>query len=138
MRPPAVGPPVGEEAGSEIPKRLNWNAFRYVISPVPQMWLDIADEEGMLIQYEPTLWGYHPQWDFGEMVNAIWPLDEIIGTILACSCGTPTTDRLAGVRRVRQRRAVSRSVRTADGTTSWSPPAGPHNPVEVHPYLLNG
>ena len=41
----------------EIPKRLNWNAFRYNLSPVPEMWLDIADEEGMLIQYEPLVFG---------------------------------------------------------------------------------
>jgi len=37
---------------AEIPKRLHWNAFRYNLSVMPEMWLDIADEEGILVQYE--------------------------------------------------------------------------------------
>ena len=43
---------------AEIPKSLNWNAFRCTIGGVPDMWLDIADEEGILIQLEPCIWGY--------------------------------------------------------------------------------
>ena len=30
----------------EIPKRMHWNAFRMCIGPVPQRWLDVADEAG--------------------------------------------------------------------------------------------
>lgn len=54
---------------AEVPKSLNWNAFRFVISVVPDMWLDIADEEGILIQYEPSLWEYHPQWSTKGLIS---------------------------------------------------------------------
>ena len=40
----------------EIPKQLHWNAFRFTIGPVPERWLDIADENGLLIQYEYPVW----------------------------------------------------------------------------------
>ena len=60
---------------TRIAKRLNWNAFRFTISVVPEMWLDIADKEGMLIQYEPTLWGYHEQWNINRDDPRVWPLD---------------------------------------------------------------
>ena len=40
----------------EIPKRMHWNAFRICIGPAPQHWLDIADEAGLLLQYEFPIW----------------------------------------------------------------------------------
>ena len=32
----------------DLPKKLHWNAFRFCIGPVPDKWLDIADEAGLL------------------------------------------------------------------------------------------
>ena len=40
----------------DIPKRMNWNSFRFCIGPVPDRWLDIADEAGLLIQNEFFMW----------------------------------------------------------------------------------
>ena len=34
----------------EIPKQMHWNTFRFCIGPVPDRWLEIADETGLLIQ----------------------------------------------------------------------------------------
>ena len=36
----------------EIPHEMHWNSFRFCIGPVPDQWLDIADEAGLLIQNE--------------------------------------------------------------------------------------
>jgi beta-glucuronidase len=40
----------------DIPKRMHWNAFRICIGPVPQHCLDVADEAGLLLQYEYPVW----------------------------------------------------------------------------------
>jgi len=40
----------------EIPHEMHWNSFRFCIGPVPDRWLDIADEAGLLIQNEYFVW----------------------------------------------------------------------------------
>jgi beta-galactosidase/beta-glucuronidase len=34
----------------DVPKQMNWNSFRFTLGPAPQMWLDIADEAGLILQ----------------------------------------------------------------------------------------
>ncbi len=46
-----------------LPKKYNWNSFRFCIGPVPDKWFDIADEAGLLIQNEYFIWSYRPYWD---------------------------------------------------------------------------
>lgn len=60
----------------EIPKRLHWNTFRFCIGAVPDRWLEIADESGLLIQNEYMVWTGHPDWtnfqahyDTAEMIT---------------------------------------------------------------------
>ncbi len=48
---------------TELPKKYNWNSFRFCIGPVPDKWFDIADEAGLLIQNEYFIWSYRPYWD---------------------------------------------------------------------------
>jgi beta-galactosidase len=43
----------------EIPHEMHWNSFRFCIGPVPDQWLDIADEAGLLIQNEYFVWTGH-------------------------------------------------------------------------------
>ena len=59
----------------DIPKKMHWSSFRFCIGPVPDRWLDIADEAGLLIQNEYFVWlghdwfkGYEKQVDAGEMI----------------------------------------------------------------------
>ncbi len=40
----------------EIPHEMHWNSFRFCIGPVPDRWLEIADEAGLLIQNEYFVW----------------------------------------------------------------------------------
>ena len=39
-----------------IPKQMHWNSFRFCIGPVPDRWLQIADESGLLIENEYMVW----------------------------------------------------------------------------------
>jgi beta-galactosidase len=40
----------------EIPHEMHWNSFRFCIGPVPDRWLEIAEEAGLLIQNEYFVW----------------------------------------------------------------------------------
>ncbi len=48
---------------TDLPKKYNWNSFRFCIGPVPDKWFDIADENGLIIQNEYFIWSYRPYWD---------------------------------------------------------------------------
>jgi beta-galactosidase/beta-glucuronidase len=56
----------------ELPKALHWNAFRFCIGPVPDRWLDIADEAGLLVQNEFFIWNDSvrlPPYHAGELIT---------------------------------------------------------------------
>ncbi|HET9825151.1 MAG TPA: hypothetical protein VFP87_07450 [Chitinophagaceae bacterium] len=46
----------------DIPKKLEWNAFRICVGIVPDFWYDMADEYGLLFQNEWFYWQNHG-WD---------------------------------------------------------------------------
>ena len=54
--PSALERRLGAQVFVEIPKKMHWNAFRVCIGPPPQHWLDVADEAGLLLQYEFPVW----------------------------------------------------------------------------------
>ena len=39
-----------------IPKEMHWNYFRFTIGLVPEHWLEVCDEEGLMVQYEFPVW----------------------------------------------------------------------------------
>ena len=53
-----------------VPKQLHWNSFRFTIGPVPDRWLEIADEQGMLIENEYAVWTGSPVY-----TDWTWPYD---------------------------------------------------------------
>ncbi len=59
-------------------KNMHWNSLRYCIGFPPEMWYEIADEEGILIQDEFPIWYNH--WPEGTMAG--WP-DQITAESLA-------------------------------------------------------
>lgn len=129
-----------------IPKQLHWNAFRFCIGPVPDRWLEIADESGLLIQNEYPVWvgapgwlGYDPtlQYDTKEMIAeygewmrdnwnhpsvAVWDasnesyLPEFSRTIIPAVRGLDLSNR--------------------PWENSYNTPAGADDPVEDHQYLM--
>ena len=127
---------------AEIPKRMHWNAFRFCIGPVPQMWLDIADETGLLIQYEYFIWtggnGWHAEWDPGELTRELseWVRDNWNhpSVVLWDACNETVADVL-GAKIIPAVRKLDLSNRPWEN--GYNLPAGPDDPYEDHPYLFN-
>lgn len=127
----------------DIPKKMHWNTFRFCIGPVPQRWLDIADEAGLLIQYEYFIWTggsqFHKEWttpaltaELSEWVRdnwnhpsvAIWDAcNETVADVLR-------TDVIPAVRK------LDLSDRAWDN--GYNLPDGPNDIYEDHPYLFSG
>ena len=61
----------------DIPRRMNWNAFRICIGPAPQQWLDIADEAGLLLQYEFPIWSDREATPEKKLRHTLWHEDDI-------------------------------------------------------------
>lgn len=126
----------------DIPKKMHWNSFRFCIGPVPDKWLDIADEAGLLVQNEYFVWtgmtNWHNEWDPGQLTTdyhewirdncnhpsvAIWDAsnetksDVLTKTILPAVRGDDLSNR--------------------PWENGYNLPSGPDDPMEDHPYLFS-
>ena len=125
-----------------IPKGMHWNSFRFCIGPVPDRWLQIADENGLLIQNEYPVWtgkrwGYEPHYDEAEMTIEYreWMRDNWNHPSVAI-WDASNESWLPGFSE-----RVIPAVRVLDLSNrpwedSYNAPAGPDDPVEDHQYLL--
>jgi beta-galactosidase len=131
----------------EIPKKLHWNAFRFCIGPVPDKWLDIADEAGLLIQNEFFVWTGSPEWgwpqgrtyDLPEMVRQYsdWMRDGWNhASVAVWDANNETRDPVFGDTIIPAVRGLDLSNRNWEN--SYNQPVGPDDPVEDHPYLMQG
>ena len=126
---------------AELPRWMNWNSFRFCIGPVPDMWLDIADEAGLLIQNEYFIWNgreHFPPYKTEELLTeyAEWLRDNWNHPSVAVWDASNETD--APVLRdivVPQTRKLDLSDRPWDN--GYSTPSGPDDAVEDHPYLFS-
>jgi beta-galactosidase len=130
----------------EIPKQLHWNAFRFCIGPVPDRWLEIADESGLLIQNEYLVWVGHPSWttyqgsyDTNEMITEYseWMRDNWNHPSVAIWDASNesflpqfTTTIIPAVRRL--------DLSNRPWENSYNAPAVADDPVEDHQYLFIG
>jgi len=128
----------------EIPKQLHWNAFRFCIGPVPERWLEIADENGLLIQNEYMVWMGHPSWstfqapyDSSEITTEYteWMRDNWNHPSVAIWDATNesllpefTNTIIPAVR--------SLDLSNRPWENSYNAPVGPDDPVEDHQYLF--
>ncbi|HVO10580.1 MAG TPA: glycoside hydrolase family 2 TIM barrel-domain containing protein [Vicinamibacteria bacterium] len=131
----------------EIPKKMHWNAFRFCIGPVPDRWLDLADEAGLLIQNEFFVWTGDPgwkqwpdrRWDVPEMIRQYsdWMRDNWNHpSVVLWDANNETKDAVFGDRVIPAVRPLDLSNRNWEN--SYNLPAGPDDPVEDHPYLTIG
>jgi hypothetical protein len=127
----------------EIPKQMHWNAFRFCIGPVPDKWLEIADEAGLLIQNEYFVWtgrGWHGaenqvRFDAAEMIGEYgeWMRDNWNHPSVAIwDADNETFDPMFGEKIIPAVRGLDLSNRPWEN--SYNPPAGADDPVEDHPY----
>jgi hypothetical protein len=131
----------------EVPKKMHWNYFRFCIGPVPDRWLDICDEEGLLIQNEFFVWTGGPGWYKGysrshnaeEMIRQYkdWMRDNWNHPSVAVwDANNETKDDIFGAKIIPAVRALDLSKRAWEN--SYNAPADPNDPVEYHPYLMSG
>ena len=129
----------------ELPKKMHWNYFRFCIGPVPDRWLDICDEEGLLIQNEFFVWtggpgwykGYSRTYDTGEMIRQYkdWMRDDWNHPSVAVwDANNETKDASFGAQIIPAVRPLDLSNRPWEN--SYNAPADPNDPVESHPYLM--
>jgi beta-galactosidase len=127
----------------EIPHQMNWNSFRFCIGPVPDKWLDIADEAGLLIQNEYFVWtgqNWHGpdnqvHFDSDEMIREYteWMHDNWNHPSVAIwDANNETWDAAFGEKIIPAVRGLDLSHRPWEN--SYNPPAGSDDPVEDHPY----
>ena len=125
---------------------MHWNYFRFCIGPVPDRWLDICDEEGLLIQNEFFVWTGGPGWyqgysrthDADEMIRQYqdWMRDNWNHPSVAVwDANNETKDDIFGAKIIPAVRALDLSDRAWEN--SYNKPAGPNDPVEHHPYLMS-
>ena len=130
----------------DIPKRMHWNSFRFCIGPVPDFWMDIADEAGLLIQNEFFIWvggenewySWHREWtapslaaQFREWMRDNWnhPSQAI------WDASNESEASLIGKEVIPAVRKLDLSGRPWDN--GYTLPSGPDDPVEDHPYLFS-
>jgi hypothetical protein len=120
----------------DIPKRLHWNSFRICIGPVPEFWMDLADEAGLILQYEFPVWGYRQAWSTEEMIAEYkeWMRDSWNHPSVGWwdACNETHAEVLAEI--IRAVRPLDLSHRAWDN--GLNPPDAPDDPVEDHNYLF--
>lgn len=122
---------------SEIPRRLHWNSFRFCIGPVPDRWLEIADEAGLLIQNEFFVWQYRKSWDMTEMISQYkeWMRDNWNHPSVAIWDAQNETRATELTEIIHAVRGLDLSNRPWEN--GYNDPEGPDDPVEDHPYLFS-
>jgi beta-galactosidase len=124
----------------EIPKGMHWNAFRVCIGPAPQRWLDIADEGGILLQYEFPIWDdrkplHQKLWDQGEILTEFkeymrdnWNHPSLV----LWDASNETHWSYLGDTVIPAVRTLDLSNRPWEN--GYNGPQGPGDPYEIHPY----
>lgn len=131
----------------ERPKQMHWNYFRFCIGPVPDRWLEICDEAGLLIQNEFFVWtggpgwypGYSRHYDSEEMIRQYkdWMRDNWNHPSVAVwDANNETKDDSFGTKIIPAVRPLDLSNRPWEN--SYNPPVGTNALVEYHPYLMSG
>jgi len=122
-------------------KGMHWNSIRYCIGFPPEVWYDIADEVGFLIQDEFPIWtlSEDPEKvkaekiipEYTEWMRERWNHPCVVIWDAQNESNTPETGKaLQAVRR------LDLSNRPWDN--GWAEPQSPSDCVEAHPYLMSG
>lgn len=126
----------------DIPHRMCWNSMRICIGPTPQKWLDIADEAGLLLQWEFPIWSdrdpwYYKSYSEGEIISQ---LKEFMQdnwnhpSVAIWDASNETAWSFLGDKAIPAVRGLDLSNRPWEN--SFNPPQGADDPREDHPYLF--
>jgi beta-galactosidase len=121
-------------------KSMNWNSIRYCIGFPPDLWYDIADEEGFLIQDEFPIWllSEAPEKPVAEKIipeYTEWMQERwnhpcvVIWDAQNESVTKETGKALNAVRHL--------DLSNRPWENGWAEPQSPNDCVESHPYLFS-
>ena len=130
----------------DIPRRMHWDSMRFCIGPVPDKWLEIADEAGLLIQNEFFVWTGEPSWDKGysrkydvpETIRQYsqWMRDNWNHpSVVIWDANNESLEPLFGEKIIPAVRGLDLSGRPWEN--SYNPPAAPDDPREDASVLLH-
>ncbi len=126
------------------PQMMNWNMLKFCISPTPKMWLDIADEVGLLVLYEFPMWLLTPRSmpehnkkldakvlrrEYERWLADSWNHPSIVYWNASEETELPpelSNDIIEDVRKL--------DLSGRAWGNAFNAPVGPDDPVEVHPY----
>jgi hypothetical protein len=125
-------------------KEMHWNSLRYCIGFPPELWYEVADEEGVLIQDEfpiwyggnPTAWPkeitqQHLAVEFTEWMRERWNHPCVV----IWDAQNETTDDAVVAATLMAVRGLDLSQRPWDN--GWGTPQKPGDISEAHPYRAN-
>jgi hypothetical protein len=137
--------------------KMEMNGVRFVFSPAPELWYEIADEEGMMVFDEYAIWyAYQPQ--VGSVAKeaadpykkwSIWPKNlstqQLVkeytawmqerwnhASVIVWDAQNETWAQQTG-EAIKQVRKLDLSNRVWDN--GWSPPVAANDIREAHPYF---
>jgi hypothetical protein len=126
-------------------KQMHWNSLRYCIGFPPELWYEIADEEGILIQDEFPVWygGKKDSWPRGIGVDDLaleyteWMRERWNHPCVMIWDAQNETrdDRIVGLA-IQKVRGLDLSHRPWDN--GWGTPQQPGDISESHPYRSSG
>jgi beta-galactosidase len=128
----------------ELPRKLNWNSFRFSIGTVPDRWLEIADEAGLLIQNEYFYWtkrptdSVHMDFDPNDLIVQFrdWMRDNWNHpSLVIWDASNETIEPLFNEKILPAVRGLDLSNRPWEN--GWNPPMLPDDPIEEHLYEFN-
>ncbi|MBN2316396.1 MAG: hypothetical protein JXM79_20885, partial [Sedimentisphaerales bacterium] len=121
-------------------KSMHWNSIRYCIGFPPEIWYDIADEEGFLIQDEFPIWllSDAPEKpvsekiipEYTEWMRERWNHPCVVIWDAQNESNTKETGKaLQAVRHL--------DLSNRPWENGWAEPQSPNDCVESHPYLFS-
>jgi len=122
-------------------KGMHWNAIRYCIGFPPEIWYEVADEEGFLIQDEFPIWtlSEDPEKvqaekiipEYIEWMRERWNHPCVVIWDAQNESNTPETGKaLMTVRHL--------DLSNRPWENGWAEPQSLEDCVEAHPYLMSG
>ncbi len=122
----------------ELPRRYHWNCMRWSIGPAPERWLDLADEAGLLVEYEFAIWMWRDHWDHALVQThaAAWMADAWNHPSVAWWSLSNETHHAPLIDMVEALRPLDHSARA--WSNGYNLPSGDHDPVDDHPYIIHG
>lgn len=129
------------EGMHDVFKEMNWNSYRFHVGFAPEIWYEVADEKGFLVQDEYAIWGC---WSDSEKrrhkasvlareyevwIRERWNHPSVV--IWDAQNETVIEETGKAINMVRH---LDRSHRPWDN--GYSPPQDPNDIIESHPYMF--